>query len=311
MNFLEVKDLTLGLKGAYLPLVEKVSFSLKKGQTLGIVGESGCGKSLTGLSLLRLFPPGIIPYQGNIFLDGLSLFEIPERELYKIRGKRIAIILQDPLTALNPVLTIEEQVEEVLKVHFNFSKKERRERIYQLLSEVGIAEPKIRARSYPHELSGGLRQRAMIAMALAGNPEILIADEPTTALDPTLQIQILELLKILKEERQLTLIFITHDLALVRYLADQIAVFYAGEIVEIAPTEVLFQNPLHPYTQTLISIFEKVEVPLKTLPVNLLNKPKGCRYGERCFLDCKEGHKEHPELLQINSFHRVRCWKYV
>lgn len=311
MEFLEVRDLTLGLKNIYLPLVERISFSLKKGQTLGIVGESGCGKSLTGLSLLRLFPPGITHYQGEVFINGLSLFEIPEKELFKVRGKKVAIILQEPLTALNPVLTIEEQIEEVLKTHFNFSKKERKERLYQLLSEVGISEPKLRAKCYPHELSGGLRQRAMIAMALAGNPEILIADEPTTALDPTLQIQILELLKTLKEERGLTLLFITHDLVLVKYLADQIAVFYAGEIVEIAPTEILFQNPLHPYTQTLISIFEKVEVFIKATPLSLLEKPKGCKYWERCLISCKDGEKKHPELLKINSFHQVRCWNYA
>ncbi len=311
MGFLEVKDLTLGLKNTYLPLVEGVSFSLKKGQTLGIVGESGCGKSLTGLSLLRLFPPGITHYRGNVFIDGISLFEIPERELFKIRGKKIAIILQDPLTALNPVFTIEEQIEEVLKVHFSLSKKERKERVYQLLSEVGISEPKLRAKCYPHELSGGLRQRAMIAMALAGNPEVLIADEPTTALDPTLQVQIIELLKTLKEERGLILLFITHDLTLVKHLADRIAVFYAGEIVEIAPAEVLFENPLHPYTQTLVSVFKNDEFLTKAMPVSMLEKPKGCWYWERCLTPCKEGKEKHPELINFDSFHQVRCWNYV
>lgn len=311
MNFLEVINLTLGLKTCYFPLIENISFSVKKGETLGIVGESGCGKSLTGLSLLRLFPPGVTYYQGEVYLDGLSLFEIPESELPKIRGKKISIILQDPLTALNPVLTIEEQIEEVLKIHSNLSKKERRERVYQLLNEVGILEPELRAKSYPHELSGGLRQRAMIAMALAGNPEILVADEPTTALDPTLQIQILELLETLKEKRKLTLLFITHDLNLVKYFSDQIAVFYAGEIVELASTKDLFQNPLHPYTQTLISIFEKIESPIKTLFLNLLEKPKGCKYWKRCEIACKEGKDKHPELLEIKPLHKVRCWKYA
>ena len=194
MPFLEVKDLILGLKEKNLSLVDKVSFSLEKKEILGILGESGCGKSLTGFALLKLFPPGITYYSGEVIIDNISLYKLSEKETLKLRGKKIAIILQDPLSSLNPVLTIGEQIEEVLKYHFNLRKHERKERVYQLLKEVGIPEPKIRAKNYPHQLSGGLRQRAMIAMALAGEPELLVADEPTTALDVTLQIQILELL---------------------------------------------------------------------------------------------------------------------
>ena len=203
MSFLEVKDLILGLKEKNLSLVDKVSFSLEKKEILGILGESGCGKSLTGFALLKLFPPGITYYSGEVIIDNISLYKLSEKETLKLRGKKIAIILQDPLSSLNPVLTIGEQIEEVLKYHFNLRKHERKERVYQLLKEVGIPEPKIRAKNYPHQLSGGLRQRAMIAMALAGEPELLVADEPTTALDVTLQIQILELLHELNQNKEL------------------------------------------------------------------------------------------------------------
>ena len=313
MPFLEVKDLVLGLKTKKIPLVDKVSFSLEKGEILGILGESGCGKSLTGFALLRLFPPGIIHYSGEVYLGSIALYTLTEEELRKIRGKKIAIILQDPLSSLNPVLTIGDQIEEVLKVHFSFGKKERKERVYRLMEEVGIPDPELRARSYPHQLSGGLRQRAMIAMALAGEPEVLVADEPTTALDLTLQIQILELLKELNEKKKLTIVFISHDLGVIRWIADKVAVFYAGEIVEMAPTKKLFTNPLHPYTQALISSYPKegrIKKILKGQPVNLINKPAGCRYFERCDNACKEGQKLHPEMIKVSEDHWVRCFRY-
>ncbi len=314
MSFLEVKDLILGLKEKNLSLVDKVSFSLEKKEILGILGESGCGKSLTGFALLKLFPPGITYYSGEVIIDNISLYKLSEKETLKLRGKKIAIILQDPLSSLNPVLTIGEQIEEVLKYHFNLRKHERKERVYQLLKEVGIPEPKIRAKNYPHQLSGGLRQRAMIAMALAGEPELLVADEPTTALDVTLQIQILELLHELNQKKELTIVFISHDLGIIRWIANKVCVFYAGEIVEMAPTKELFNNPLHPYTQSLIESYpkeDKIKRVLKVGVVNLLKKPKGCRYFERCEIPCKDGKNKHPELISVKNNHLVRCFKYA
>jgi peptide/nickel transport system ATP-binding protein len=313
MPFLEVKDLVLGLKNKYLPLVDKVSFSLEKKEILGILGESGCGKSLTGFALLRLFPPGITRYSGEVIIDGISLYDLPEEEVLKLRGRKVAIILQDPLSSLNPVLTIGEQIEEVLKYHFNLSKEERRERAIKLLKEVGMPDPEIRIKSYPHQLSGGLRQRAMIAMALAGEPELLVADEPTTALDVTLQTQILELLYELNQKKNLSIVFISHDLGIIRWIANRVCVFYAGEIVETAPTEELFNNPLHPYTQTLIESYPKegkIKKVLKGGVVNLAEKPKGCRYFERCEISCEEGKENHPELISVKKEHWVRCFKY-
>lgn len=313
MSFLEVKDLVLGLEGKNLPLIDKVSFSLEKKEILGILGESGCGKSLTGFALLGLFPPGIKRYSGDVIIDGLSLYNLPEKEILKLRGKKIAIILQDPLSSLNPVLTIGEQIEEVLKYHFKLDKTERKERVLKLLKEVGVPDPEVRIKSYPHQLSGGLRQRAMIAMALAGEPELLVADEPTTALDVTLQTQILELLYELNQKKDLTIVFISHDLGVIRWIASRVCIFYAGEIVEMAPTEELFNNPVHPYTQTLIESYPregKIKKVLKGGVVNLLEKPKGCRYFERCENPCKEGKENHPELFSIKKEHLVRCFKY-
>ncbi|MCD6490294.1 MAG: ABC transporter ATP-binding protein [Thermodesulfobacterium sp.] len=313
MPFLEVKDLVLGLKRKNVTLVDKVSFSLEKKEILGILGESGCGKSLTGFSLLRLFPPGIAHYSGDVIIDGGSLYKLSEEEILKLRGKKVAIILQDPLSSLNPVLTIGEQIEEVLKYHFNLNKNERKERIYRLLKEVGIPDPEIRAKNYPHQLSGGLRQRAMIAMALAGEPELLVADEPTTALDVTLQIQILELLSELNQKKGLTIVFISHDLGIIRWIASKICVFYAGEVVEMAHTEELFNNPLHPYTINLINSYPregKIKKILKGGVVNIYEKPEGCRYFERCENPCKDGKKSHPELISVKNRHFVRCFRY-
>lgn len=313
MSFLEVKDLVLGLKEKKVPLVDKVSFTLEKKEILGILGESGCGKSLTGFSLLRLFPPGITYYSGEVIIDGISLYKLKEEEVLRLRGKKMAIILQDPLTSLNPVLTIGEQIEEVLKYHFNLNKKERKERVYHLLKEVGIPDPEIRAKNYPHQLSGGLRQRAMIAMALACEPELLVADEPTTALDVTLQIQILQLLSEFNQKKGLTIIFISHDLGVIRWIATKVCVFFAGEIVEIANTEELFNNPLHPYTRNLIESYPregKIKGVLKGGAVNLYKKPKGCRYFERCEKPCEEGKEIHPELISVKENHFVRCFRY-
>ncbi len=311
MPILEVRNLTLGLKEKRLSLVEDINFSLKKGEVLGILGESGCGKSLTGFALIKLFPPGIIPYEGDVFFKGISLFSLSEKELLKIRGSKISIILQDPLSSLNPVLPIGEQIEEVLKYHTELSREERKKKIIELLREVGIPDPELRLKNYPHELSGGLRQRAMIAMALAGEPEVLIADEPTTALDLTLQAQIIRLLVKLKKEKKLSIIFITHDLGIARWITDRIAVFYAGEIVELAPAEELFSTPLHPYTISLFNSYPRENQELKisdTRPLNLFYKTQGCRYYQRCEIRCGEGKKEKPPLIQKYPGHWVRCY---
>ncbi|RLG12913.1 ABC transporter ATP-binding protein [Candidatus Pacearchaeota archaeon] len=313
MPILIVKDLVIGLSTKRISLVDKVSFSLEKGEILGILGESGCGKSLTGLALLKIFPPGITYYSGEVIINGTNIYTLSEKEVNKIRGKKISIIFQDPLSSLNPVLTIGEQISEVLKYHFNLNKKEIKKKTYSLLEEVGIPDPELRAKSYPHELSGGLRQRAMIAMALAGSPDILIADEPTTALDLTLQIQILDLLKRLNKEKGLSIIFITHDLGILRWFAHRIAVFYAGEIIEIAPTEELFNKPIHPYTKLLFASYpreDRIVSYLKGTPINLLEKPEGCRFWNRCNIACKEGEKLHPELIPFTSSHYIRCFKY-
>jgi peptide/nickel transport system ATP-binding protein len=311
MPILEVRNLTLGLKERRIALVEDISFFVEKGEVLGILGESGCGKSLTGFAILKLFPSGIIPYDGDVFYKGISLYSLSERELLKIRGKKISIILQDPLSSLNPVLTIGEQIAEVIKYHTDLSKKEIKNQVLELLKEVGIPDPELRARNYPHELSGGLRQRAMIAMALAGKPEVLIADEPTTALDLTLQAQIIKLLLNLKIERKLSIIFITHDLGIVKWISDKIAVFYAGEIVELASAEELFLNPLHPYTISLFESYPREKTQLKSVearPLNLLQKREGCRYYDRCEKKCKEGKKEKPFLIEKKPGHWVRCF---
>ncbi|QER42211.1 ABC transporter ATP-binding protein [Thermodesulfobacterium sp. TA1] len=311
---LAIKDLTLGLTYKKVPLVENVSFTVERGEVLGVLGESGCGKTLTGFALLRLFPPGVCYYSGEVWLDDLSLYSLDEKELIKIRGKKIAIILQDPLSSLNPVLTIREQLEEVFKVHQpEFSKKERQDKMISLLKEVGIPDPEIKLRSYPHQLSGGLRQRVMIAIALAGEPEVLVADEPTTALDPTLQVQVLNLLKKLNKTRKLTIVFISHDLGVVRWIADRVAVFYAGEIVEISLVDRLFLNPLHPYTQALIDSYPKegeFKVRLKGGVIELTQKPEGCYYRLRCDAPCKEGKIYHPPLIEVTSQHMVRCFRY-
>ncbi|WP_022856133.1 ABC transporter ATP-binding protein [Thermodesulfobacterium thermophilum] len=312
--FLVVKDLTLGLTYKRVPLVEKVSFEVKKGEVLGVLGESGCGKTLTGFSLLRLFPPGISYYSGEVWIDEIPLYSLKEKELYQIRGKKVAIILQDPLSSLNPVLSVKEQLEEVFKAHRpELTKKERFEKMVDLLREVGISDPEIRLKSYPHQLSGGLRQRIMIAIALAGDPEILVADEPTTAIDPTLQIQVLNLLKRLNRERGLTIVFISHDLGVIRWIAHRVAVFYAGEIVELAPVERLFFTPLHPYTQALINSYPKegkFKVDLKVGVVELSKKPEGCYYQLRCDHPCDKAKSYHPQLLEVASQHWVRCFRY-
>ena len=312
MALLEVENLSLAESSTGKLLVKNVSFSIEKGEVLGIVGESGSGKSITALAILKLCPPGINLASGRVIFKGKSIYELSEAEILKVRGKQISMILQDPLSALNPVLTIGEQIEEVLEVHLNLSKSQRKKRMLELLKEVGIGDPELRARSYPHELSGGLRQRAMIAMALAGEPELLIADEPTTALDPTLQIQVLELLKSISQKKGLSLIFITHDLGVISYIAQKLVVLYKGEILETGNVEDVLKTPLHPYTRLLVNSAIGLEKQPKVYQELLISEDvsQGCVFYPRCDKKCEKGKKLSPPLVKVGDSRTVRCFLY-
>ncbi|TMA99019.1 MAG: ABC transporter ATP-binding protein, partial [Deltaproteobacteria bacterium] len=253
MPLLEVRDLRTSffLEGGEARAVDGVSFTLDAGRVLGLVGESGCGKSVTALSLMRLVPPPGRIVGGEVRLDGRDLLGLPERDMRAVRGAGLAMIFQEPMTSLNPVFTVGSQIAEAVRLHRPVSRREAWERAVELLAEVGIPEPARRARDYPHRLSGGMRQRVMIAMAISCEPRVLIADEPTTALDVTIQAEILDLLRALREQRGMALLLITHDLGVVAEQADEVAIMYAGRIVEHAPVLAIFDRPLHPYTQGL------------------------------------------------------------
>jgi oligopeptide/dipeptide ABC transporter ATP-binding protein len=284
------------------------------------VGESGCGKSVTSLSIMRLISkPGKID-EGEILLDGEDLLKLPEDEMIKVRGNRISMIFQQPQTALNPVFKVGDQLAEVLDVHQDLGKEAGWKRAVALLKMVGVPDPERRAEAYPHELSGGMAQRVMIAMALACVPELLIADEPTTALDVTIQAQILDLMRDLRREMGTSVILITHDLGVVAEMAERVAVMYAGEIVEQTDVNTLFDQPLHPYTQGLIGsipilgeIKERLDVIPGSVP-NLVNLPPGCRFAPRCQArfkyNCAICAEVKPELEEVKPGHFVRCWLY-
>jgi oligopeptide/dipeptide ABC transporter ATP-binding protein len=300
--------------------VDGVSFEVYPGEVLGLVGESGCGKSVTSLSIMRLISkPGRID-EGEILLDGQNLLKLPEEEMIKVRGNRISMIFQQPQTALNPVFKVGDQLAEVLDVHQDLGKEAGWKRAVALLKMVGVPDPERRVEAYPHELSGGMAQRVMIAMALACVPELLIADEPTTALDVTIQAQILDLMRDLRREMGTSVILITHDLGVVAEMAERVAVMYAGEIVEQTDVNTLFDEPLHPYTQGLIGsipvlgeIKEKLDVIPGSVP-NLVNLPPGCRFAPRCQARFKYGcticAEVKPELEEVKPGHFVRCWLY-
>jgi peptide/nickel transport system ATP-binding protein len=288
---LEVKNLAIRfhLRRGILNAVRDVSFSLGEGETFGVVGETGCGKTVTSLAILRLIPcpPGEI-VAGQVLFRGENLLEKSERQMEKIRGRRISMVFQEPMTSLNPSLMVGEQISECYRVHMGHSRKIAREFAAHALHLVQLPAPKLIARRYPHELSGGMRQRVMIAMALACQPELLIADEPTTALDVTIQSQILELLKELQTRMKLALIFISHNLGVVARLCDRIGVMYAGSIVELSDRKSLFTNALHPYTRALLEAIPRPELrreALKTIPgavCNLFDPPPGCKFHPRC-----------------------------
>lgn len=300
--------------------VDGVNFEVYPGEVLGIVGESGCGKSVTSLSIMRLIaPPGKIS-EGEILFDGKNLLDLSENEMTKVRGNKISMIFQQPQTALNPVFQVDNQIAEVLNIHKDFGKDAGKKRAVELLKMVGIPDPERRAQAYPHELSGGMAQRVMIAMALACVPELLIADEPTTALDVTIQAQILDLMRDLSTKMGTSVILITHDLGVVAEMAERVAVMYAGEIVEQADVNSLFEQPLHPYTQGLIGsipVLGKLKERLDVIPgsvPNLVNLPVGCRFAPRCTAREKFGLKictdVKPDLVEAAPGHLVRCWLY-
>lgn len=294
--------------------VDGVNLSVKKGGRLGIVGESGCGKSITALSILRLVPPPGKIISGRITLDGgRDLLTLPEPEMRKVRGGRIAMIFQETMTSLNPVFTIGNQIEEAVGLHQDLPRGERQEKVIESLKLVGIPDPARVMQSYPHELSGGMRQRAMIAMALSCQPDLLIADEPTTALDVTVQAQVLELLKDLQEKFKMALILITHDLGIIAETVEEVAVMYAGRVVEQAPTEELFSRPRHPYTRALLRSLPSFSggVRLQTIPgsvPDLAHLPQGCSYQDRCERVAERCRKEEPELFRFDSHHQARCF---
>src|SRR6266566_4726812 len=294
--------------------VDGVSFEIGAGETVGLVGESGCGKSVTALSLLRLIrPPGRIEPGSQIVFDGTDLATIDEKSMRAIRGARISMVFQEPMTALNPVFTIGDQVAEVVRVHHAGSKREAWERAVQMLETVGIASPAQRAHEYPHQLSGGMRQRVVIAMALVMNPALVIADEPTTALDVTIQAQILELLRELQQKFGTSILLITHDLGVVAETVSRVIVMYGGEIVEEAPVRELFATPHHPYTEGLLNAMPQVgheRERLATIPGTVPPPtawPSGCRFHDRCPYAWERCAAEHPPLYQIGTGHVSRC----
>lgn len=319
---LEVKNLKTYFytEDGVVHAVDGVDFHVNPGEVLGIVGESGCGKSVTSLSIMRLISvPGKI-IEGEILFDGKDLVKASEEEMMQVRGNRISMIFQQPQSALNPVFKAGDQISEVLNIHQDFGKEAGKKRAVELLKLVGIPEPESRAESFPHELSGGMAQRVMIAMALACVPDLLIADEPTTALDVTIQAQILDLMRDMKNQLGSAMILITHDLGVIAEMANRVAVMYAGEIVEQSPVVALFDTPLHPYTQGLIGsipvlgeIRERLEVIPGSVP-NLVNLPTGCRFAPRCkarveynLAICTDN---RPELIEVSEGHKVRCWLY-
>ncbi len=321
-NLLEIKDLRsyFFTEDGVVKAVDGVDLKVRRGEVMGLVGESGCGKSVTSLSIMQLVDqPGKI-VSGSIEFDGLDMLKLSESEIMKVRGNRIAMIFQQPQSSLNPVFKVGAQIVEVLRTHFEIEKEEAWNKTVDLLRQVGISEAERRAHAYPHELSGGMAQRVMIAMALAGAPELLIADEPTTALDVTIQAQILDLMRDLRTKIDTAVILITHDLGIIAEMAERVAVMYAGRIVEEATVETLFAQPMHPYTQGLIGsipVLGQVKDELTVIPgsvPNLIDLPAGCKFAPRCqarmMHDLQICSDLDPDLSPVSDGHKVRCWLY-
>ena len=319
-NLIEVKKLVTQFSGknGTVTAVDGVSFHVKRGETLGIVGESGCGKSVTSMSILRLIPKqtGKIA-SGEILFEGRDLAKLSEKEMRQIRGNEIAMIFQDSMTGLNPVMTIGKQLVETITAHSKMDKKEAWARAEEMLTKVGIPSPAQRLKEFPHQLSGGMRQRVMIAMALACRPKLLIADEPTTALDVTIQAQILKLMNDLKKEKGTSILFITHDLGVINEMADDVAVMYCGQVVEKAPVRSIFgdNSYLHPYTEGLLYSIPRLDTPtgirLEAIPGAVphpLDLPKGCKFAPRCKYATDKCREMEPELNEVEPGHMVRCF---
>ncbi|MED4207578.1 ABC transporter ATP-binding protein [Neobacillus mesonae] len=317
---LEVKNLetAFDIDGTYYNAVDNVSFNVIPRQIVGIVGESGCGKSVMSLSIMQLLPKGIGKVKsGEIIFDGINLEKLSEGQINKIRGKDVSMIFQEPMTSLNPVFTIGYQLQEVLFNHMKISKQEARQKAVALLKSVGISRPEKIVDEYPHQLSGGMRQRVMIAIAIACQPKLLIADEPTTALDVTVQAQILDLLKEIQEVNDMSIILITHDLGVVAEMCDEVIVMYAGRIVERTDVDTLFYNPKHPYTSLLLGAIPKMEEEeerlssIQGIVPSLTNMPKvGCRFANRCPKAMPECFTTTPKLNDVDQGHEVACLLY-
>ena len=319
-RILEIRDLTISFraKKELIPTIRSISYDLYEGEVLGIVGESGSGKSVSSNAIFRLLPENAVIESGSILFDGRNVPEMSPKELQALRGNQIAEIFQDPMTSLDPLFTIEYQLAEVLKKHTNYDKEQRRARMIELLNLVGINQPEHRLKQYPHEFSGGMRQRVMIAMALACEPKLLIADEPTTALDVTIQAQIVELLKSLKERFGMSIIFITHDLGVIADICDRVLVMYAGEIVESGSKRQIFYEHRHPYTEGLLASIPDVDadekkplIPIEGNPPEMALLGEECAFARRCRHAMKVCAKRKPPVVSVAPGHEARCWKCV
>lgn len=316
-DLLEVKNLKtyFNTEDGLIKSVDDISFKIKEGETLAVVGESGCGKSITSMSIMRLIPnpPGKI-VDGEIIFEGKDILKYTDAEMMKIRGNKISVIFQEPMTSLNPVFTTGEQIGEAIMLHRNIDEKEARKQAIDVLKLVGIPRADEIVDAYPHELSGGMRQRVMIAMAVSCNPKLLIADEPTTALDVTIQAQILDLMRGLKDKLSTSIMLITHDLGVVAEMADYVVVMYAGKIVEEAPVLELFKSPMHPYTIGLLQskpIINKETNRLYSIPgqvPNPLDMPTGCYFNPRCSKATDKCRQVSPTLIEVKSGHKIACW---
>lgn len=317
-NLLEVKHLRtefFSSKKSSVTAVDDVSFDIKKGEIVGLVGESGCGKSVTSLSIMQLLKdtPGKVT-NGEIIFQGRNLLDASKKEMLDIRGDKMSMIFQEPMSSLNPSMRIDKQMIEGIRLHTPLTKAEARKKAADILSQVGIPDPQRVLKNYPHQLSGGMSQRVMIAMAMSCEPDLLIADEPTTALDVTIQAQILELMKKIQQDKGMSILLITHDLGVVAEMCSRVIIMYAGKIVEEAPVEILFANPTHPYTQGLIASVPKLGSGVKVLPSipgsvpDLSAMPKGCRFAPRCKYATEKCHQEQPELLSVGEKQKCRCW---
>jgi oligopeptide/dipeptide ABC transporter ATP-binding protein len=315
---LQVDDLrvTFDVGRQTVRAVDGVSFSIRRGEIFGIVGESGCGKSATLRALIGLLPDGTARTSGRVSYGGRNLLELGERALRRVRGAEISMVFQDPMTFLNPVLRVSEQIEEALKQHTSLGRAERRARAVELMWLVGIALPERRLREYPHQFSGGMRQRVLLAIALACGPKVLLADEPTTALDVTIQDQILKLLKRLRDELGMSIVLVSHDLGVIAQMCERVAVMYAGQVVESAPVRELIRNPRHPYTVGLLSSLPRVDVdsrylvPIPGAPPSMTDLPTGCRFADRCPLVLDGCLTWETELLDAAPEHRSRCLRH-